>query len=128
MMAANLVVLLPFLLSSSILSNCSVDSSLYLLNLFDTFLQLFVMMIQNRHDDRMKWYKLTGIGASRDVEFRSIKHIVKILFFFLIQSIAKWLPFLFFHCKRNLKGTYCSAHLTYDKTFLMRVDDYIICT
>ena len=26
------------------------------------------MMIQNRHDDRMKWYKLTGIGASRNVE------------------------------------------------------------
>jgi hypothetical protein len=48
-----------------------VDSSLYLLNLFDTFLQLFVMMIQNRHDDRMKWYKLTGIGASRAVEFRN---------------------------------------------------------
>ena len=66
-MAANLVVL-PFLLSSSICLIAPVDSSLYLLNLFDTFFQLFVMMIQNRHDDRMKWYKLTGIGASRNVE------------------------------------------------------------
>jgi hypothetical protein len=25
----------------------------------------------DRHDDRMKWYKLTGIGASRAVEFRN---------------------------------------------------------
>jgi len=25
-------------------------------------------MIQNLHDDRMKWYELTGIGASRNVE------------------------------------------------------------
>jgi hypothetical protein len=67
-MAANLVVLLPFLLSSSSCLIAPLDSSLYLLNLFDTFLQLFVMVIQNRHDDRMKWYKLTGIGAIRNVE------------------------------------------------------------
>jgi hypothetical protein len=52
-----------------------------------TFLQLFVMKMQNRHDDRMKWYKLTGIGASRDVEFRSIKHIVKIFFSFLSKAL-----------------------------------------
>ena len=68
-MAANLVVLLPlffFLRQSCIIAPA--DSSLYLLNLFDTFLQLFVMMIQNRHDGRMKWYDLTGTGASRNIE------------------------------------------------------------
>ena len=54
MMAANPIVLPPVLLSSSICLIAPVDSSLYLLNPFDTFLQLFVMMIQNRHDDRMK--------------------------------------------------------------------------
>jgi hypothetical protein len=68
MMAANLIVLLPFLLLRQSCLIAPIESSLYLLNLFDTFLQLFVMMIQNRHDDRMKWYKLTGIGASRNVE------------------------------------------------------------
>jgi hypothetical protein len=68
MMAANPIVLLPFLLSLSICLIAPVDSSLYLLNLFDTFLQLFVMMIQNRHDDKMKWYKLTRIEANRNVE------------------------------------------------------------
>jgi hypothetical protein len=37
MMAANPIVLPPFLLSSSICLIAHVDSSLYLLNLFDTF-------------------------------------------------------------------------------------------
>ena len=73
MTVANPIVLLPFLLSSSICLIAPVDFSLHLLNLFDTFLQLFVMMIQNRHDDRMKWYKLTGIGASRSRKISSQK-------------------------------------------------------
>jgi hypothetical protein len=68
MAAANPFVLLSFLLSSSICLIAPVDSSLYLLNLFDTFHQLFVMVIQNRPDDKMKWYKLTRIEANRNVE------------------------------------------------------------
>jgi hypothetical protein len=89
-MTANPIVLLPFLISSSICLIAPVDSSLYLLNLFDTFLQIFVRMIQNRHDDRMKWYKLTGIGASRNVELvqrQPPKHAQNDTVFYLIDKV-----------------------------------------
>jgi hypothetical protein len=35
----------------------------------------------------MKWYKLTGIGASRDVEFRSIKHLSNFFLSFLSKAM-----------------------------------------
>jgi len=96
MMAANLVVLLRFLLSSSICLISPVDSSLYLFNLFDTFLQLFLMMIQNRYDDGLEWHQLDGFRTGRDVEFRNVPHFIKPFPFFLIYGIAKWfLLFLF---------------------------------
>src|SRR5687768_17644672 len=99
MMAANLVVLLRFLLSSSICLISPVDSSLYLFNLFDTFLQLFVMMIQNRYNDGLEWHQLDGIRTGRDVEFRNVPHFMKPFPFFLIYSIAKCFYSFFFHCK-----------------------------
>jgi hypothetical protein len=57
-----------------------VDFSHYPLNSRNAFLRLFAIMKQNGYNDRMKWYKLTGIGASRDVEFR-ISNISQTSFF-----------------------------------------------
>jgi hypothetical protein len=68
MMTANLVVLLPFLILRQSCLIAPVESILYLLNLFDTFSQLFVMIEENRYNDRMEWYQLNRIGASRNVE------------------------------------------------------------
>jgi hypothetical protein len=62
-----------------------VDFSHYPLNSRIAFLRFFVIMKQNGYNDRMKWYKLTGIGASRDVEFRSTKHLSNFFLSYLKQ-------------------------------------------
>ena len=45
------------------------------------FLQLFVMMEEYRHNDRMKRHQLNRIRACCDVELGYIKHIIKLLSF-----------------------------------------------
>ena len=106
MMAANLVVLLR---QSCLIS--PVDSSLYLFNLFDTFLQLFVMMIQNRYNDGLEWHQLDGNTTGRDVEFRMSHTLSNPFLSFLSTALRNGFYSFFFHCKCYSKCRYSSTHL-----------------
>lgn len=44
-----------------------IDSGLYMLNLINAYLQFFVMMEQNRYNDRLKWQQLCRIRAGWNV-------------------------------------------------------------
>jgi hypothetical protein len=79
-----------------------VDLSHYPLNSRNAFLRLFAIMKQNGYNDRMKWYKLTGIGASRDVEFRSIKHLSNFFLSFLSKAMRNG-----FNIKMYMYGSTC---------------------
>jgi hypothetical protein len=49
----------------------------YLLNLSNAFFELFVMMEENRYNDRLEWDQLYRIRASRNVESWNAPHLVK---------------------------------------------------